>query len=427
MPTPTLVTGHPLTRRAALPKNYEAHMEVLISGAGIAGLTVAYWLRRYGFAPTIVERAPSLLTGGYKIDIRGTALEVIRRMGIHDAMVAASTDMQGAVLVDAGGNVISEMSGDEFGHRAGEDLEIVRGILCQILMDHIPDAEFIFGDSIQAIAQSSNGVRVEFTRNSPQDFDLVIGADGLHSNVRRLVFGDETRFLRKLGLYLCVYSVPNYLKLDRMEMQCTELGRMAAIWSSRGESNAKACFGFVAPTSVDLHDRAQQHQVLTSVYNGIGWEVPRLLEMMSSAPDYYFDDAAQICMNHWSQGRVALAGDAGYCASPMSGQGTSLALIGAYVLAGELAAASGDYQSAFRQYEEEMRPFVLANQELGMRSANLMKSKGKKNVLAWLLEQALRIAPGRMIQFFINRSSRRIHQAANSIALKDYSSSLHAQ
>ncbi len=397
-------------------------MRVLISGAGIAGLTAAYWLRRYGFTPTIVERAPSLLTGGYKIDVRGTALQVLRRMGIHDAVVAASTDMQGALLVDRDGKVINRMSGDAFGHRVGEDVEIVRGTLCQILMDHISDAEFIFGDSIQAISQSPDGVQVEFTKNSLREFDLVIGADGLHSNVRGIVFGDESRFVRELGLYLCVYTVPNYLKLDRLEMQYSELGRVAAIWSSRGDAKAKACFGFAAPSvHIDLRDRAQQQQVLTNVYEGIGWEVPRLLEMMPSAPDFYFDAAAQICMAHWSLGRVVLVGDAGYCASPMSGQGTSLAFIGAYVLAGELAAASGAHQTAFHQYENEMRPFVMVNQALGIKSANLMKSKEKKNVFMWLLEQTMRIAPGRMIEFIIDRSTRRIHRAANTITLKDYS------
>jgi 2-polyprenyl-6-methoxyphenol hydroxylase-like FAD-dependent oxidoreductase len=159
-------------------------MRALISGAGIAGLTVAYWLRCYGFATSIVERAPSLLTGGYKIDVRGTALQVLRRMAIHDAVVAASTDMQGAVLVDGEGKILNRMSGDEFGHRVGEDLEIVRGTLCQILKDHISDAEFIFGDSIRAISQSPDGVRVELTKNGAREFDLVIGADGLHSNVR---------------------------------------------------------------------------------------------------------------------------------------------------------------------------------------------------------------------------------------------------
>ena len=273
-------------------------MKILISGAGIAGLTTAYWLRRYGFAVTIVERSPSLLVGGYKIDVRGAALHVLRQMGIHDAVVSASTDMQGAWLVDAGGAVINKMSGEAFGNRVGEDVEIVRGALCQILMAHISDTEFIFGDSIHAISQSSDSVQVQFTKHRPREFDLVIGADGLHSNVRSLIFGDEASFVRELGLYLCVYTVPNYLKLDRLEMQYTELGRVAAIWSSRGDANAKACFGFAAPHAhVDLRDRAQQHQMLTKAYEGIGWEIPRLLEMMPNASDLYFDVAAQICMS----------------------------------------------------------------------------------------------------------------------------------
>jgi 2-polyprenyl-6-methoxyphenol hydroxylase-like FAD-dependent oxidoreductase len=387
-------------------------MRIFISGAGIAGLTVAYWLRSYGFIPTVVERAPSLLAGGYKIDVRGTALEVLRRMRIHHAVVAAGTDMQGASLVDREGKVINEMSGDAFGHRVGEDVEIVRGALCQILKDNIADAEFIFGDSIRALSQRSDGVKVEFTKNSPREFDLVIGADGLHSNVRGIAFGEEARFIRDLGLYLCVYTVPNYLNLDRVEIQYSELGRIAAIWSSRGD----------APSiHIDLRDRAQQQQVLTNVYKDIGLEVPTLLEMMPDAADYYFDVAAQIHMPHWSQGRDVLAGDAGYCASPMSGQGTSLALIGAYVLAGELAAASGAYQTAFARYEREMRPFVMLNQALGIKSANLMRSKEKRNAFAWLLEQMMQIAPGRMVEFLINRSTRRIHQAANAINLKDYS------
>jgi 2-polyprenyl-6-methoxyphenol hydroxylase-like FAD-dependent oxidoreductase len=139
------------------------------------------------------------------------------------------------------------------------------------------------------------------------------------------VFGEESRFLRDLGLYLCVYSVPNYLKLDRMEIQYSELGRIAAIWSCRGDEYARACFGFAAPSlRIDLRDRAQQQQALKTVYEGIGWEVPRLLEMMPEASDWYFDTAAQIDMPRWSQGRVVLVGDAAYCASPMSGQGRAL-------------------------------------------------------------------------------------------------------
>ena len=403
-------------------------MKVLISGAGPAGLAAAYWLKRYGFTPTIVERAPHLLVGGYKIDLRGAALQVIKQMGIHDAIVAARTDMQGAQLVDKEGKVIERMSGDEFGHRVTGDLEIVRGTLCEILRDHLGEVELLFGDTIQGITQTSNSVQIQFTKNGVREFDCVIGADGLHSNVRRIAFGDESRFLRDLGLYLCVYSVPNYLKLDRMEIQYSELGRIAAIWSSRGDANAKACFGFAAPSlQIGLHDRHQQQQALQTVYEGIGWEVPHLLEMMPTATDWYFDKAAQINMPRWSQGRVALVGDAAYCAPPMSGQGTSLALIGANVLAGELAAASGDCLRAFSEYESAMRPFIEANQALGLRSSKIMLSGENKSVSGWLLKQFMQIMPGPAIEWLISRSTERIRRSANAICLKDYSSFLRSK
>jgi 2-polyprenyl-6-methoxyphenol hydroxylase-like FAD-dependent oxidoreductase len=280
-------------------------------------------------------------------------------------------------------------------------------------------------NTIQGITQSSNSVQVQFTKNDVREFDCVIGADGLHSNVRRIVFGEETRFLRDLGLCLCVYSVPNYLKLDRMEIQYSELGRIAAVWSSRGDTNVRACFGFAAPTlQIGLHDRLQQQKALKTVYQGIGWEVPHLLEMMPEASDWYFDKAAQIDMPQWSQGRVALVGDAAYCASPMSGQGTSLALIGAYVLAGELETASGDCLRAFAEYESTMRPFIEANQALGLRSSKIMLSGENKSVSGWFLKQSMRIMPGPVIEWLINRCTERIRKAANAISLKDYSSFL---
>src|SRR5262245_62202476 len=207
-----------------------------------------------------------------------------------------------------------------------------------------------------------------------------------------------------------------------MEIQYSELGRIAAIWSSRGDANAKACFGFAAPSlQIGLHDRLQQQQALKTVYEGIGWEVPHLLEMMPTASDWYFDKAAQIAMPRWSQGRVVLVGDAAYCASPMSGQGTSLALIGAYVLAGELAAASGDCPRAFAEYESAMRHFIDANQALGLRSSKIMLSGENKSVSGWLLKQLMRILPGPVLEWIINRSTERIRKAANAISLKDYS------
>jgi 2-polyprenyl-6-methoxyphenol hydroxylase-like FAD-dependent oxidoreductase len=388
-------------------------MDVLISGAGIAGLTTAFWLRRYGCTPTVVERAPSLVTGGYKIDVRGTALEVLRRMGAYDAVVASSTQMQGALLVDREGNVISRMTGEEFGHRVGEDLEIVRGTLCEILLAQATDVDLIFGDVIESITQSTAGVEVIFRNRDARTFDLVIGADGLHSNVRWQVFGDESQHLRDLGMYLGVYSVPNYLQLDRMEAQYSEVGRIAQLWCTRDDANAKACFGFAAKgRQIDLRDRARQEEALRTVYADVEWEVPRLLELMPQASDWYFDIAAQVDMAEWARGRVVLVGDAAYCASPLSGQGSSLALIGAYVLAGELAAASGDHEAAFAEYDRVMRPFIAVNQALGIQSAQVMT----QDTTSAPVELS-----GSEIESMIDRSTHRIADAANAITLKDYS------
>ena len=184
----------------------------MISGAGVAGLSAAYWLKRHGFTPTIVEKAPTSLTGGFKIDVRGSAVQVLRRMGIYDTVVAERTDMQGALLVDKDGKIINKLTGEAFGNRAGEDVEILRGVLCEILIKLIPDVEFIYSDSIQEISELSDKVEVKFEKSSPRKFDLVIGADGVHSNVRRLVFGDEESFYRDLGIYLCAFNIPNYFK-----------------------------------------------------------------------------------------------------------------------------------------------------------------------------------------------------------------------
>jgi 2-polyprenyl-6-methoxyphenol hydroxylase-like FAD-dependent oxidoreductase len=387
-------------------------MEILISGAGPAGLTTAHWLRRYGFTPTVVERAPALVTGGYKIDVRGTALDALRRMDALEAVDAASTHMQGAQLVDHDGNVISEMTGDQFGHRVGDDLEIVRGTLCEILRSRVGDVEIIFGDVIESLMQSEEGVEVSLRRGGARRFDLVIGADGLHSHVRRLVFGDESQFLRDLGMYLCVYSVPNYLDLDRMEVQYSEIGRIAAIWATRDEDDAKACFGFAsAGRQVDLRDRPAQEELLRTVYNDIRWEVPHLLELMPVANDWYFDVAAQVDLADWSRGRVALVGDAAYCPSPMAGQGSSVALIGAYVLAGELAAAGGDHAAAFAEYDRTMRPFVLLNQQLGLESSRRMTQA--------VADDAVELSASEL-ESVIDSSTHNIADAANAISLKDY-------
>lgn len=251
---------------------------ILISGAGIAGLTLAYWLKRHGFVPTIVEKHPTLRTGGYKIDIRGVAMEVIKRMELHSLIFESKTEIQGATFVDSSGNHLTQMSGDLCGYRSEGDLEINRGSFCQILLKQVEGVECLFGDSITRISEGPNGVHVEFEQNESRLFDLVIGADGLHSTVRNLVFGEESQFIYDLGVYISVYSVPNFLQLDRWEIEYHEPKRFINVYSTRGDNHAKANFAFPSGSlSFDPRNTKQQQKLLEDAFASVGWEAPALL------------------------------------------------------------------------------------------------------------------------------------------------------
>ncbi|MFC4529972.1 FAD-dependent monooxygenase [Sphaerisporangium dianthi] len=394
---------------------------ILISGAGIAGTALAYWLRRHGFAPTVVERAPAVREGGYKVDIRGAALEVVRRMGVLDEIRRERTDVRRGSVVDAAGRRVASMDGDSFGGRSDEDAEILRGDLNRILYDLTKDdAEYLFDTSIAAVAETAEGVSVTFDTGETRAFDLVVGADGLHSVTRRLAFGPEEDYIRDLGYYVSIFSVPNHLGLDREELTYVSPGRTTLMYSTAKDSGAKAMFLFAgAPQEYDRRDRARQQSILAGAYAEDAWEVPRLLSEMSAAPDFYFDTLSQVHMDRWSKGRVVLLGDAGYCASPASGQGTSLALVGAYVLAGELAAAGGGHEAGFDRYEKEMRHYTDENQKLGPQNVKHMVLGSR-----WLIRfqmTMLRVMPhmpgkDRVIAKILEP----IHKAANAIALKDY-------
>jgi 2-polyprenyl-6-methoxyphenol hydroxylase-like FAD-dependent oxidoreductase len=395
-------------------------MKILISGAGPAGLVVAYWLKRYGFTPTLIEKTPALRTGGYNIDIRGAATEVTRRMGIYEQLANASTDIQSALLIDKEGKVIRKISHNILRHQTGDDIEIMRGKLCQVLMDQLSEIEIIFDDSIENISQTTHAVQVGFKKNVGREFDLVIGADGLHSKVRSLVFGNESQFLHDFGIYYCIFTIPNDLNLDRVEMQYTEFGKMMAIWSTRGDTKATVSFGFVASNASKPQTVAERKQLIRSVFKEMGGEVPRILEMMNEASDFYFDVTGQIKMDSWSSNRVVLLGDSAYCPSPSSGQGLSLAIVGAYILASELTVSKEDFTTAFRNYEQEMRSFVDVNQTLGIKSAKLFKLQENQNLLTSILVKLLTKLPGRMLELISLLSTKNVRRAANAITLKDY-------
>ncbi|EOD58674.1 FAD-dependent monooxygenase [Amycolatopsis vancoresmycina] len=394
-------------------------MDILISGAGIAGPALAWWLNHYGFRTTVVERAPSLREGGYKVDIRGVAVEVVRRMGLLDEVHAASTDMRGAAFVNRRGKELATLDADTFGFRHGDDTEILRGDLARILYDATRgNTEYVFGDWITGLDERPGGVEVTFAHGTPRRFDLVVGADGLHSGVRALAFGPEEDYLRRFDAYVSIATVPNSFRLDRWELlHAAAPGRMVNVYSTARASDAKAAFWFTAPPlAYDRRDVDAQKAIVADRFADLGWEIPALLTAMSSAGDFYFDPVCQIVMDRLSTGRVVLLGDAGYCASPASGQGTSLALAGAYVLAGELAA---DFPAGLSRYEALMRPFIEKNQALAKTALRGIIPQSR--AFAWFNTRMIRLLPhlpGR--NRVLEQMSRPIREAANALELKDY-------
>ncbi|WP_216897809.1 FAD-dependent monooxygenase [Nocardia alni] len=341
---------------------------VLVAGASVAGPALAHWLRRWGAEVTVVERAPGLRPGGQAVDARGVSKEVIRRMGLDSAVRAARTETAGAHTVDADGNVLETYRADDDGGDGYiAEIEILRGDLSQVLYDDTRDGvEYIFDDRIADLTQDRDGVDVVFASGARRRFELVVGADGLHSALRAMVFGPRERFVRHLGLVLAFYSVPNEFGLDRWLIDYQQAGRSAGLRPIQDATRAMAMFSFPSGDfEVDYRDIEAQKSLLRERMAGMGWMAPRILAHLDDTPDFYLDQVAQVVMDRWSSGRVVLLGDAAFSSSPMSGGGTGLALVGAYLLAGELATAGWDPEAGFAGYEARMRPFVEANQEIG--------------------------------------------------------------
>lgn len=349
-------------------------MEILISGASVAGPVLAYWLRRHGFTPTVVERAPGLRkTGGHAVDLFRPAMEIVERMGLLPAVQARSTGTDRMTMlregVTRGVEVDVERLMAAFSTR---HVEIMRDDLAEILVAATrDDVEYVYGDSIAGIAERGDGVDVTFEHGAPRRFDLVIGADGLHSNVRRLVFGEERQFAHHIGAHLAVVTLPNYLGLSNHSVMFGAPGRMAALYSARHMDDARAVFLWRTPDGLAVHHRdvARQKQLLRAAFAGIGWEVPRILAELERTPAFYFDAITQLRMDTWSRGRVSLVGDAGYSPGPAVGGSTSIAVVGAYVLAGELARAGGDHVRGFGAYERALTEYVRRSRVFALRAA----------------------------------------------------------
>lgn len=331
---------------------------VLISGASIAGPALAYWLNQYGFRVTVVEKAPGPRPGGQAVDFKGrTHRIVLERMGIWDEVQGRRTGRHDTVYMDAAGRELAVVPG-EF---SGGDVEILRGDLAVLLHERTATGcDYRFGDSVTALTETADGVRAEFERGAAQTFGLVVGADGIHSRVRRLAFGPERDYVRHLGYYYCVAGAPGWGHDARHRERKTARawsapGRMAA----RGGSKGSHMYVFASPEL----DRARgdvtaQRRLIAGKFADMGGEVPSMLAELDRLDDFYLDAIAQVRMNgRYTSGRVALVGDAGY-GNTLGGFGTGLAVVGAYVLAGELAAAGGDHTAAYARYNEIVRRYA---------------------------------------------------------------------
>jgi 2-polyprenyl-6-methoxyphenol hydroxylase-like FAD-dependent oxidoreductase len=371
-------------------------MRVLISGASIAGPVLAYWLTRRGFDVTVVERAPALRkTGGHAIDLFRPAMAITEAMGVLPQVEARATGTDRLVLKRPGSSRSADV--DYLKLQAvisDRHVEIMRDDLSQIYYDAgRDDIEYIFGDEITDITDDGH---VTFAHAAPRSYDVIVGADGLHSGVRQLVFGPDTGHTRFLGGYLAVFSAPKSLAREGEMTNVLAPDRLAMIYTADHLDDARAVFLFRPPAPLQYHhrDEPRQRELLRDAFAGHDPMVDRWLAELDNAGSFYFDSITQLELTSWSRGRVTLVGDAGYCPGPAVGGSTSLAVLGAYVLAGELDRASGDYAAAFVAYERVMADPVLRSRAFARTVAKSLIPGSELGVLALIgLAQTISLLP----------------------------------
>jgi 2-polyprenyl-6-methoxyphenol hydroxylase-like FAD-dependent oxidoreductase len=352
---------------------------VLISGGGIAGLTLAYWLERRGFRPTIVERAPHLRDEGYGIDFAGTGWDVAERMDLIAELRRRQNPVAWFMFKDRDGRTLARLPVDAF-RRAyrGKFINIMRQSLEAVLYEAIRDRVAIrFATTIQHIHQAPEQVLVTFDDGQTEAFDLLVGADGIHSHVRQLIFGAERQFAEYLGYYAAAFPVPDLDHFEDSYVTHLEPNRQAGAYPA-DHKHYTALLVYRAPDSGPI-SHVQRKVTLRSHYQDAGWVIPAMIDSITDVTPVYLDTVTQIRMPRWSDGRVALIGDAAHCLTLLSGQGASTAMGGAYILAEELDKAQ-DYQRAFAAYERRVRPFVEDKQHKARRFARTFVPRSRLGI-----------------------------------------------
>jgi 2-polyprenyl-6-methoxyphenol hydroxylase-like FAD-dependent oxidoreductase len=343
-------------------------MRIAINGTGVAGPTLAYWLQRFGHEPVLFEKAPVLRSGGYLIDFWGLGFEIAERMGLAPALLERCYLMERLSMVDAAG---AEVAGMDIGpmrkQLQGRFISLARADLSAVLFQACQGIRTHFGVSVAGVEQDRHGITATLSTGEQERFDLVIGADGLHSHVRELAFGPEGRFETPLGCHVAAFRLSAYPRRDELTyVSHTVSKRHVARVTLR---NDETLVLLICRSELLDGDppREQQKAALRQAFGAMKWEVPEILDRLNTVDDVYFDRVSQIHLSRWSAGRVAVVGDAAACVSLLAGEGTGLAMIEAYVLAGEIHRAGGDIQRALAAFEARLRSFVSAKQKTALR------------------------------------------------------------
>ncbi|MEO9322149.1 FAD-dependent monooxygenase [Nocardioides sp. C4-1] len=356
---------------------------VLVTGASVAGPAAAYWLDRAGYDVTVLERAPEPRRGGQNIDVRGLARDVLERMDLLDAVRDVGTGEVGTRFVDADGGTVSEFpTDDSTGDGPTAELEILRGELARLLREACPDrVTWRHGDHVVDVDQDDASVTVSLERGGSESYDLLVVAEGPWSHTRGLVMtGDDEPDLERLGMYCAWATIPRTDDDDRWWRWMSVPGSRSVNLRPDNTGTTRAMLNFMTDeTGLRELSVDEQRAELRERFADVGWEAPRILDALDEADDLYLDDLTQVRCPTWSRGRVVLLGDAAWCVTPIGGFGTSLALIGAYVLAAELSRASSP-EAAFAAYEEWLRPLVDDVQDLPPGTPRLANPRSRLGV-----------------------------------------------